>query len=109
MLRGVGVDSVRTCEQGQPGWGFCQRGGFAKKAIEDNYKEMIITHPGQAKERGKGDEGDTQFFAMHLQVGTIWQNVIPINVEARFGKRKTEWSLSPLTCPWSLARKVKTT
>lgn len=70
---------------------------------------MIITHPGQAKERGKGEEGDTQFFAMHLQVGTIWQNAISVDVEARFGKRKTEWSLSPLTCPWALAGKVKTT
>lgn len=62
-----------------------QDGGFAKKAVEDVYKEMIITHPGQAKERGKEDEGDTQFFAMHLQAGTIWQNAIPIDVEARFG------------------------
>lgn len=57
MLRGVSIDSGRTFEQGEPEQGFCQDGGFARKAVKDIYKEMIIIHPGQAKERDERDGG----------------------------------------------------
>ena len=61
--------------------GVSQDGGFVRKAIKDIYDKMIIIHLGQAKERGKGDEGNSQVFAVYLQylqVDTICQDAICI-------------------------------
>lgn len=38
-------------------WGFCQDGGFARKAVKDNCKETIIIQPGQGEERAEADGG----------------------------------------------------
>lgn len=53
---------------------------------------MIIIHPGQAREGGWEMEGDSQVSTMHLQVGAICQDAIPIQEEAQvWRKEDSEW------------------